>query len=148
MLNINSLAMVIKVLVVIANVCILYYVVDMEKQNCQCSESWLRDYIKVVASIMIVMMVVSLVIPTLPQMLFNAVSKNRVLTVPLMVWNVVALGYLVILLVYYNRLTTNNCQCSEDWKRNLLLYPLAFLIPLVLILVVNFGRGFVNAAKK
>ena len=148
MLNIKSLATVIKVLVVIANICILYYVVDMEKQNCQCSESWLRDYIKVVASIMLTLLVLSLVIPTLPQMIVKAVKKNRVLMAPLLVWNVVALVYLGVLLAYYYRLTQNNCQCSEDWKRNILLYPAVFLAILVLFLVVNFGRGFVKVLSK
>jgi len=139
---------VIKVLVVIANICILYYVVDMEKQNCQCSDSWLRDYIKVVSTIIITLGVLSLVIPDLPQMIVKAVKKNRVLIVPLLVWNVVAIVYLGVLLAYYYRLTQNKCECSEDWKRNILLYPAVFLAILVLLLVVNFGRGIVKTLSK
>ena len=110
MFNKNSLAIVIQVLVVMANICILYYVVDMDKNNCHCSESWLRDYIKVVSSMLIIMIVAGFIFSNLQQMIIKAVEKNRVLMVPLLVWNVVALVYLGILLTYYYRLTKNNCQ--------------------------------------
>ena len=101
MLNIKSLAIVIQVLVVTANICILYYVVDMEKQNCHCSESWLRDYIKVVSSILIIMIVAGFVVPSLPEMLVKAVAKNKLLIVPLIAWNIVAILYLGVLCLYY-----------------------------------------------
>ena len=148
MLNIKSLAIVIQVLVVTANICILYYVVDMEKQNCQCSESWLRDYIKVVSSILIIMIVAGFVVPSLPEMLVKAVAKNKLLIVPLIAWNIVAILYLGVLLTYYYRLTKNNCQCSEDWKRKILLYPIVILVPLVISLSIIFGIKAVKALKK
>ena len=148
MLNKNILAPGLKVLVVIANICILYYVVNMERNNCQCSESWLRDYIKVVSTIIITLAVISLVIPDLPQMIVKAVAKNKLLIVPLMVWNIVSIVYLGVLLTYYYRLTQHKCECSEDWKRNILLYPAVILIPLLLILVITVGRRVVKTLSK
>ena len=148
MLNRKSLVIFIQVLVVTANICILYYVVDMEKQNCHCSESWLRDYIKVVSSILIIMIVAGFVVPSLQQMIMTAVKKNKLLIVPLIAWNIVAILYLGVLLTYYYRLTKNNCQCSEDWKRKILLYPIIVLVPLVVSLSILFGIKAVKALKK
>ena len=148
LLSCNSQLMIIRVLVIVANICILYYVVDMERNNCHCSESWLRDYIKVVSSIIITFVVVSLVIPSFPEMVTNSVKKNRVLIVPILLWNVVAIVYLGVLLTYYYRLRQHKCECSEDWKRNMLLYPAVLLVPLLIWLFTTFGRRLVKGISK
>ena len=67
MLNVKMLVIALKSCVIIANAFLLYYVVDMEKRNCNCSDSWLRDYIKIFSSLLIItFMVLGLVIPSFP----------------------------------------------------------------------------------
>lgn len=140
MLN-NSVVMGVKILVIIINVCILYYVVDMEKKNCKCSDSWLRDYIKIVSSILITFSIISLVIPSFQSMIANAIKKNKLAIIPVLAWNIVAIGYIGVLLTYYYRLDKDpNCKCSENWKRFMLLYPIVFLIPIILAVLVLLGK--------
>ena len=54
-------------------------------------------------------------------------------------------GFLVILIVllinilivnYIRRLEQITCECSEDWKRKLLLFPLYIVILFILVLIV------------
>ena len=137
-----------KLIALIANVCILIYVVDMEKKNCECSDSWLRDYIKIVSSILITVIILSIIIPNLQDLMVTAVMKNKVLALPILVWNLVALVYMGVVLTYYFRLSKDpNCKCSENWKRFMLLYPLVILVPLILLVVFGLLIKLVNKLK-
>ena len=137
-----------KLIALIANVCILIYVVDMEKKNCECSDSWLRDYIKIVSSILITFAILSIVIPNLQELIVSAIMKNKILALPILVWNIVALVYMGVVLTYYYRLSEDpNCQCSVNWKRFMLLYPLVILVPLILLVVFGLLIKVVNKLK-
>ena len=113
----------------------------MEKRNCKCSDSWLRDYIKIVSSILITFSTISLVIPSFQNMIANAIKKNKLVILPVLNRNIIAIGYIGVLLTYYYRLDKDpNCKCSENWKRFMLLYPIAFLIPIILLILFSLGR--------
>ena len=132
-MNLVLLSLLIRVAVIAANSFLLYYVVDMEKRQCNCSDSWLRDYIKIFSSLLIAFMVVSLVVPNLQDILKKTALKNQLFALLLVVWNLFALGYLGVLLTYYYKLNQDpNCDCSENWKRYVLLYPILILGPLLI----------------
>ena len=135
------LALIIRVAVIAANAFILYYVVDMEKRNCDCSDSWLRDYIKIFSSLLITFMVVSVAVPNLQDIIKKTALKNKLFALLLVVWNLFALGYLGVLLTYYYKLNQDpNCDCSVNWKRYVLLYPIVFLAPLLLIIAISMFK--------
>lgn len=130
----NLLPLIVRVLVITANAFILYYIVDMEKRQCNCSDSWLRDYIKIFSSLLITFGILAIVVPNFQDILKTAM-KNKLFVLLLVVWNLFAFGYLGVLLTYYYKLNQDpNCDCSENWKRYVLLYPILILGPLLIVL--------------
>ena len=129
----NLLPLIVRVLVITANAFILYYIVDMEKRQCNCSDSWLRDYIKIFSSLLITFGILAIVVPNFQDILKTAM-KNKLFVLLLVVWNLFAFGYLGVLLTYYYKLNQDpNCDCSENWKRYVLLYPILILGPLLIV---------------
>lgn len=127
---------VVRILVFSANVFILYYVTDLEKKNCECSDSWIRDYIKIVSALMISLNVLSLFVVNLHKELRKLAKKNNLFKLILILLNIVLLGYLFLVVSYYNKLNRDeSCDCSENWKRYALLYPLAIIAPFVLYVI-------------
>ena len=118
------------------NVLILLYVLNLEKENCECSKSWKRDFIKYFSMILIASNLITMVVPNL--------NKN-VLGKPLMVlFGLLSLANLVhlgVLLSYYydlRKLIQNECGCADDWKKHLLVVPISlFVVLVVLLLTVN-----------
>ena len=141
MMNLVLLGILIRVAVIAANSFLLYYVVDMEKRQCNCSDSWLRDYIKIFSSLMIVFMILNLVVPNLQNISKKAALKNKLLALLFVVWNLFSMGYLIVLLTYYYKLNQDpNCDCSVNWKRYVLLYPILFLVPALIIMGVSMFK--------
>lgn len=124
-----------------ANAFILYYVVDMEKRKCDCSDSWMRDYIKIVSSLIITYMVLMMTIPNLQQKISMLFMKNVLVRLLLLAWTIIGLVYVGVLLTYYYRLNKDeSCDCSENWKRYALLYPLVMF-------VISFVIGLLTVKK-
>ena len=141
MMNLVLLTIIIRVTVIAANAFILYYVTDMEKRQCNCSDSWLRDYIKIFSSLLIAFMLVSLVVPNFQDILKKTALKNKLFALLLVVWNLFSMGYLIVLLTYYYKLNQDpNCDCSVNWKRYVLLYPILFLAPALVIMSVSMFK--------
>lgn len=137
----KSLHMLNSFIAIAANAFILYYVVDMEKRKCDCSDSWMRDYIKIVSSLIITYMVLMLVIPNLQQKISMLFMKNILVRLLLLAWTIIGLVYIGVVLTYYYRLNKDeSCDCSENWKRYALLYPLVMF-------VISFIIGLLTVKK-
>lgn len=141
---------VVRLLVLLANIFILYYVTDLEKKNCDCSDSWIRDYIKIVSVIMISLNVLSLFVVNLHKQLRILSKNNNLVRLLLILMNVILLGYLILIITYYNKLNKDeSCDCSENWKRYALLYPLAIVTPFVLYVIYTvIIYGSINITVK
>ena len=58
-----------------------------------------------------------------------------------------SVAYVITLLVYFFKLKIEDCKCSEDWKRKVLIYPLIIIgVVVALVLFLMFVLG--AAAKK
>lgn len=137
----KSLHMLNSFIAIAANAFILYYVVDMEKRKCDCSDSWMRDYIKIVSSLIITFMVLMITIPNLQQKISMLFMKNILVRLLLLVWTIIGLVYVGVILTYYYRLNKDeSCDCSENWKRYALLYPLVMF-------VISFVISFLTVRK-
>ena len=137
----KSLYMLNSFIAIAANAFILYYVVDMEKRKCDCSDSWMRDYIKIVSSLIITYMVLMMTIPNLQQKISMLFMKNVVVRLLLLAWTIIGLVYVGVVLTYYYKLNKDeSCDCSENWKRYALLYPLVMF-------VISFVIGFLTVKK-
>ena len=137
-----NLKLLIPIFVILANAFILYYVIDMEKKKCECSESWIRNYIKVVSVLIIGINVLVIVYPNFINVLSKNIKKNKILHLLLILLNLVILTYVVLIVVYYIKLNQlQDCKCSENWKRYALLYPLVFMVPIIVFILYNLVLG-------
>ena len=124
------------IITIVLNAIILRYVYELEAQNCECALHWMHQFIKYFASIVIAVSLFGLVVSkrTLAKLLWT----NKPLLALMSLYLVAALVYYVILIVYFAKLVKTKCDCSDDWKRWGLLYPVVFIaIGLLITLVVT-----------
>ena len=135
----NSVVLVSGIIALILNVVILMYVLELEREKCDCSDHWMRDMIKYWTIVMLVVGVLNLVVPSA----IRSCKSNQIWYVLHKLYGLVGLVYIIILVVYYvhiNRQT--NCPCALDWKRHVLIYP---VIIFGIAFVVGFLKGFSNS---
>ena len=116
---------------------ILKYVLDNERNNCECALSWHHRFIKFFCPILIVMLFVNL--------LFNkelrglkSKRNNPAVKVALLLLSIFAFLsfiYSIVLIVYFFRLQMKECKCAEDWKRFALIAPIVVLAIIVLLIL-------------
>ena len=117
------------VFILLCNVGIFLYILEIEKEDCECSRNWKRDFAKYFS---VVVMIYSLLV-----ILFKNQLKFAAYALVFRLYSLVALAYSIIILVYFTQLVVNKCECSKDWKRALLLYPV-LSIPVAIIVSVVF----------
>ena len=113
-----------KLTMIAINVLILVYVLNLEKDNCECSSNWKRDFIKYFTSILIGVNVLGLLVPNLRK------KRNRLLKLVfglLGLANLVNIGVLVAYYIEVHEKLKNGCECSRNWKRHLMLVPVVTL---------------------
>jgi len=109
-----------------ANVIILLYVLQLEREYCECSKNWKRDYIKYWSIVVIISTVISLLIPSLLDP--KKIIKNSLHMLYFSISLLVGLFYTITLIVYYVQLhKKKNCICSQDWKKHFMIYPIAMI---------------------
>lgn len=122
--------------VVALNSLILKYVLENESNNCECALSWHHNYIKVFAPVII--------FNAFARLLFsNELNKARRNTLFMIIFGIISLAtfvYTVTIIVYFFKLQRDDCKCSEDWKRQLLIYPV--VVVTIIFLIFFFLRYF------
>ena len=116
---------------------ILKYVLENERNNCECALSWHHRFIKYFAPIVIVMLFVNLLFGKNIASLRSRRDEPAVKAVLLLlsVFALVSLVYSIVLIVYFFKLQLQDCKCSEDWKRYALVLPLILLAIILLVVV-------------
>ena len=116
---------------------ILKYILELEKKNCDCSKHWMRDFIKYVSIIMLIITTIILFIPNGKELC----KKNSLCRIFLGLYGLLVFAYIIILLVYYFHIKKKikaDCECALDWKRYALLYPLIAIFIVIIIIVMIF----------
>ena len=102
----------------------LLYVLDLEQQQCHCSDDWKRDLVKYYMIFLIGLRVVSLVLPSINVFLMG----QPVLTGIMSLLNV---GVMVLIIFFVKELRDQDCECSENWKRTFMeIYAYIVLVAL------------------
>ena len=127
------------VLVTIAlNAIILKYVLENEKNNCECALTWHHKFIKFYAPVVIFMLFVRLLFK-------DTIARNisnMLLTIPLSIIGLVTVAYSITLIIYFFRLQLDKCECADNWKRYTLIAPIIFfaIIMLMIILITLIAK--------
>ena len=123
-----------RLVVIVIHVLILAYVMKLEKENCECSSDWKREFIKYFTMILIGLNVIALLVPQLKN------CRNKFLTVLIGLLALVNLFNIAVLLIYYielNKKQNTGCGCSVNWKRHIMLFPVLSLALLYVLLLVR-----------
>ena len=132
---------------------ILIYVLELEKKKCDCSKHWMRDFIKYVSIIMLVLTTIMLFIPNGKELC----KKNPLCRIFLGLYGLLVFAYIIIILVYFFHIKKKikaDCECALDWKRYALLYPIIgifiaiIILIIVLIFLVNNPRKYIPKFAK
>ena len=138
----NNVVLITGIVSLVVSVVILLYVLELEKEKCECSQHWMRDMIKYWTIVVIVVGVLNLVAP---KVLDECVS-NPVCSVVHGLYGFVGLVYIIVLIYYYVHLEKQeNCPCASDWKKHALIIP---VIAFVILFVIGFVIGFRRSALR
>ena len=117
----------------------LVYVLDLERFQCFCSDSFKRDYIKYYTGALIALRLFLMARPE-----FNlTIVRNPMLLGLLGMLNV---AFIVIIVMYVKELKDAECECSENWKRTLMEFygyvaiVMVGLLTLMMIMIVMGGK--------
>ena len=117
---------------VAANALILKYVLENERNNCECALTWHHNFIKLYAPVVIFL--------SFARLLFkeeiNKSMRTALFGLIFGVLGLVSFAYSITLIIYFFKLQReSNCDCSRDWKRNVLAYPLVVVTIVVLVVI-------------
>lgn len=135
----NGVILVSMIIMLVINVIILMYVLELEKEQCGCTKHWMRDFIKYWTILMIVFGVLLLIIPSI---IISCVSNNTICKVLYNLYQLIGFVYMVVLIVYYFHLNRHSdCACALDWKRHVLIWP---IVMFGLAFMLGFGSAMIG----
>ena len=117
---------------------ILKYVLENEKNNCECALTWHHRFIKHFAPIVIVMLFINLLFRKNLMQLRGKKNQPAVqlLLILLSVFALLTFVYSIILIIYFIKLQIKDCKCADDWKRYALIAPLIFIAIILLVAIL------------
>lgn len=132
---------------IIIAIIVLIYVLNLERDNCDCSKDWKRDYVKYGSMSIIIYSIVI----TICNLYINKINNNMWFRLLLFIYGLYILSYAIVSIIYFIDLQKHNdCECSRNWKRYSLIAPMiAILIALLLtVIAVIYLRTFLKLNKK
>lgn len=126
--------------VIIFNVILFTYVVTLEKEKCECSQSWKRDYIKYYSGVMVSLFTLMI----LGTLLGIRLPNNKLVLFGKVIF---MLGLFIASLVQVYSLFTysqdlncrrDSCPCTEGWKRDFMYFYSIFFFA-IYVLVISSG---------
>ena len=116
---------------IVMNLAIMTYVLNMERDQCQCSVDWRRDYIKYFS----IALVLSILFRTFVNSgkLVAQLPKLISLGLPVLM-GIGSMVYLYSMLSYAIKMRDNKCECSKHTTREFMYW---YVMTIVLILVLS-----------
>lgn len=119
---------------IIITAIILRYVLELEKDNCECALTWQHKFIKYYAPVIILVSILILFVSK--ETLLSGIRNNRFLATLYIVYYIIGIFYSITLLLYFLKLRYSMCECARNWKQYGLLYPAIGLAALLLLSMV------------
>ncbi len=119
---------------IIITAIILRYVLELEKDQCECALSWQHKFIKYYAPVIILVSILVLFVSK--DALLSGIRKNRFLAALYIIYYIIGIFYSITLLLYFLKLRYSMCECARNWKQYGLLYPAIGLAALLLLSMI------------
>ena len=115
---------------IIIHVVILWYIVELEKTGCECTQDIKRDIIKYITLALLLFNIVMCIALTLNK------SVPKLVGYLVSIRNIASLFNLILSVWYYANLQKKiGCSCSDNWKKHFLLGPI--ILQVFAIIVVS-----------
>lgn len=120
-----ALTLFISLLVILLYSYIHKWTTELEKENCECSNMWQRDFVKYGTIVIIAMSLLALFFNILFRLQFigrmsliNFLSDYKFsLSIVYFIYVIFGFGYVITLFDYTRTLKNMECVCSESWVR-------------------------------
>ena len=119
-----------RIIVSFANLYILYYIYMLERNNCDCSDDWKRDFI-FYYSLFFIFTVISFLI--LPEIFYRNIKLAILLKIIL---GILLLVNIYCLYTYANKLDDSDCHCAEEYGREFMkIFSYFYVVVMVLVFI-------------
>lgn len=120
-----ALTLFISLLVILLYSYLHKWTTELEKENCECSKIWHRDFVKYGTIVVIAMSLIALFFNILLRLQFinrdslvNFLNDYKfTLIIVYLIYVVFGFSYIIILFDYTRTLKNMECTCSESWIR-------------------------------
>lgn len=135
----------ISIISIAINIMGFVWIKNLEDISCECSENWMRDYIKYFLICYFIINIINLLLNIYINSVKNKESVFMYLTKnPLyIIWSVILIVYLIfafinifVVISYVQKLKDINCECSEDIKREIYWYYNIILASIVALYIL------------
>lgn len=123
-------------LALVVNVIIINYVQKLEQQDCECSEDWRRDFIKVFA-IVTVLLITLIVIMNIVKIKVPLIFA-RIFRLFFGLYGLVGIVNIIALFTYSQKMMMSNttCPCSNEWERTFIYYYSMLIATLYVAVII------------
>jgi len=136
--------------IILINLILLSYVLKLEREKCDCSDNWMRDYIKYYTSVLIVLLLIILVIPVLTGN--KKLKKMKPLFFLLRIIVLIATIVQVFAVFMYSQALNckkTECECSNDWRSRFMYFLGIFGFVIYSVLIIAYIMcAFMNGPIK
>ncbi len=125
--------------IILINLILLSYVLKLEREKCDCSDDWMRDYIKYYTSGIVILSLIVLVIPVLTSYK-SLVKFSKLFTLIRIVVLIATLVQVYCVFVYSQGLNCKkkSCECSVDWRSNFMYFLGIFGLVIYTLMIVAY----------
>ena len=121
--------------VIAINAYLLNYINNLEKENCECSKHWQRDYIKYF-SIVVIVVSVLMIITSLSGLVVRGPLAG-LLHFLRSILGIASLVNIFVLFHYSTGLRNKDCECSEDTARTFMTFYSGLSILVVVVVLLS-----------
>ena len=97
---------------ILVNGLILKYVLENEKENCECAMTWHHNFIKLYAPVVILLAFVKLLFKNG----LNKAMKTQAIKILFSILGLVSIAYLITLILYLIKIHSVKCKCLRHDK--------------------------------
>ena len=137
--------LIVAIIVLILHYAMYSWTTELEKAGCECSNLWHRNFIHIIALILMIVVVIKISLKILEQSSLQ--FKYKDFTIFFTPFVILMIIYIAIIYDYIAKLKVLQCECSENWKRDfgyissivyISIYSLIALMLLIIIILFIF----------
>ena len=104
-------------IIILINLILFSYVLKLEREKCDCSDNWMRDYIKYYTSILVILSLITLIVPVFLGSKTPKIMKSLAFFIRMVVL-LATLVQVYVVFTYSQALNCNKKKCAVVSKND------------------------------